>query len=74
MTTREILKQIFSARSGQLSSKRVIGVLAWLVILGSYIYSGIMYKEMPNGFEFIICAASTLLGVDSVTGAFKHKE
>jgi hypothetical protein len=32
------LKEILSAKSGRLSSKRVCGMLGWLIILGSYIY------------------------------------
>lgn len=60
-----------SAANGQISSKRVIGVLAWLTILGTYAYCAYSEHSTPEMSDTIIIAASTLLGVDSVTSAFK---
>ena len=66
------LKEIISASSGRLSSKRVCGVLGWLVILGGYIYCIIVGRELPDITDILIWAIVALLGVDSVTGAFKR--
>lgn len=70
------LKEILSARSGRLSSKRVCGMLGWLIILGSYIYCIIVGKELPDITDILIWAIVALLGVDSVTGALyrDHKK
>ena len=70
------LKEILSARSGRLSSKRICGVLGWLIILGSYIYCIIVGKELPDITDILIWAIVALLGVDSVTGALyrDHKK
>lgn len=71
---KNVLKDIFSAENGQLSSKRIVGVFAWVAILTSYTYAVIADKEMKDGFEFILYTASALLGVDSVMKPFKKAE
>lgn len=67
----EFIKEMFSAKSGQISSKRVMGVLGMLVIFGTYVYCAVSEHEMPGETDAILIAVTTLLGVDSVTGAFK---
>lgn len=63
------LKEILSAKSGRLSSKRVCGMLGWIIILGSYIYCIVVNQELPDITDILIWAIVALLGVDSVTGA-----
>lgn len=65
------LREMFSARSGMVSSKRVMGVLAWLVILFVYVYCAVTGSATPELAEWIIITASSLLGVDSVVSIFK---
>lgn len=68
---KEFLKEVLSARSGQASSKRICGVIGFLVVIGIYIYCAITGKPAPEVTDFLIGAIVTLLGVDSVTNAFK---
>ena len=42
------LREMFSARSGMVSSKRVMGVLAWLVILFVYVYCAVTGSATPE--------------------------
>lgn len=65
------LREMFSARSGMASSKRVTGVLAWIVILGVYVYCAVTGKDSPDLADWLIVAASSLLGVDSISTIFK---
>jgi hypothetical protein len=69
--SKDSIREIFSAASGQLSSKRIVGVLAWLVVLVVYAVCAITERETPDGMGEIILGASSLLGVDSVAQAFK---
>jgi hypothetical protein len=55
-----------------ISSKRVCGVIGFLVIIGVLIFctiNGIQAPEMIDTFIYAICL---LLGIDSVTGIFKN--
>lgn len=63
---------IFKAEQGSYSSKRVCGVLAWMVVLSCYVYCCIADKQMPVMTEFLVGASVTLLGVDSVASIFKN--
>ena len=65
--------QIIETPKGRLSSKRVCGVLGWLVLLVGFMVLLFTTKEAPSFTEFLICAIVALLGVDSVTGAFKKE-
>lgn len=66
-----LLREMISASSGYVSSKRVCGVLGWVVILAMYVYCGVTTKPAPEFTDFLIGAIVTLLGVDSVTKIFK---
>ena len=70
----KFLKDMLSARSGQTSSKRVMGSLAWLVVLFVYLYCTIKQYEVPDGIGEIIMGATSLLGIDSVTHAFDRNK
>lgn len=65
--------QIFETTEGRLSSKRVCGVLGWIIILIGFLVILFITKQAPPFTEFLIGAVVTLLGVDSVTGVFKKK-
>lgn len=66
----EFLKQIISSHSG-ISSKRVCGVLGFLVILFVLIYCTICKIQAPLMIDTFIYAICLLLGIDSVTGIWK---
>lgn len=59
-----------TAHSG-FSSKRVCGVLGFVVIIFVLIYCTLMGIEAPVMVETFIYAVCALLGIDSVTSIFK---
>lgn len=66
------LNSLFSSKNGSISSKRVCGVLGFLVILGLLIYSTIAQKPIPNEVAIgVLTTVAALLGVDSVTSIWK---
>ena len=69
---RHTLCSLFSAKKGTISSKRVVGVVAWGVVLFVFVYCTIIDIQAPEISYAIITAATALLGVDSVTNIFKH--
>lgn len=65
------LKETLSAPSGILSSKRVCGVIGWLVIIGIMIYCAISGSQAPLMIDTFMLCCMGLLGIDSVTGIWK---
>ena len=64
------IKEIVTSRSG-ISSKRVCGLLGWLVCLGVLIYCTIKVIQAPTMIDIMVIAVMGLLGIDSVTGIWK---
>ena len=71
MTTKQFLKSIFLNQPNSISSKRICGVLGWLLCLGVLGYC--TYKEIqaPVMIDTIVITSAALLGVDSVTNIWK---
>ena len=67
---KEFLKLMITAHSG-ISSKRVCGVLGFLVITFVIIFCTISNMQAPIILETFIWAVCMLLGIDSITGIFK---
>ncbi len=67
---KDFLKQMITAHSG-ISSKRVCGVIGFLVIIFVLIYCTVFGMQAPVIIEPFIYAVCLLLGIDSVTGIFK---
>ena len=67
------LLSIFRADKGSLSSKRVCGVLGWVVVLICYCYAVVADKEIPQMGE-LIAACVALLGIDSVGKIFTNNK
>lgn len=65
---KEWLKQIFQSHSG-VSSKRVCGVLGWLICLGTQVFCLIQNQEAPQMIETLMWCCVGLLGVDSISSA-----
>ena len=63
----EFLKLVITTNSG-ISSKRVCGVLGFIVILFVMIYCTVSGIQAPLIMETFIYAICLLLGIDSVTG------
>ena len=68
----EFIKQIITSHSG-ISSKRVCGLLGWVVCLGVLIYCTIRCIQAPTMIDITVIAVLGLLGIDSVTGIWKNK-
>ena len=66
----KLLKQIITAGSG-VSSKRVCGLLGWLVLLVCLGYATWNGTELPLVTPDFIFGTIILLGVDSVTAIWK---
>ena len=69
-TIKQYLRLMITAHSG-ISSKRVCGVLGFLVIMFTIIFCTITTTQAPLILETFIWAVCTLLGIDSITGIFK---
>lgn len=69
---KEFLRLMVTAHSG-VSSKRVCGVIGFIVIVFAIIFCTINVVQTPVILETFIWAVAVLLGVDSVTDIFKNK-
>lgn len=70
----EVVKSILSASKGSISSKRVCGVIGWVVCLGIGIYCTVKVIQAPLLIDSILIGSAALLGVDSITGIWSNKE
>lgn len=68
---KEYLRLIITAHSG-ISSKRVCGIIGFLVISFVLIYCTICGLQAPIMIDTFIWAVAILLGVDSVTSIWKN--
>jgi hypothetical protein len=70
---KDFFKLMVTSHSG-ISSKRVCGVLGFLVIIFVVIFctvNGIQAPDMIDTFVYAICM---LLGIDSITGIWKNNK
>lgn len=67
---KKYIKLMITSHSG-ISSKRVCGVLGFLVIMFSIIFCTISSIQAPAILETFIWAVCMLLGIDSITGIWK---
>ncbi len=66
----DFIKQIFNSHSG-VSSKRICGVIGWLICMGVLIYCTINSIQAPIIMDTVLWCCIGLLGIDSVTGIWK---
>ena len=64
-------KTIFQKNSGGFSSKRICGVIGWMICLIVLLFAFILGKEVPGYGELIAITSASLLGLDSVTGIWQ---
>lgn len=69
---KEFIKLVITSHSG-ISSKRVCGVLGFLVIMFVITFCAISNIQAPSVLETFIWAVCMLLGIDSIMGPFYHK-
>ena len=67
--TRIPIKSIFLAKSGGYSSKRICGVIGWLVAMFCFIWCVIKGTSAPDFATELVAGCVALLGVDSVSNA-----
>ena len=66
---------LFQKNSGGLSSKRVCGILGWLVAMFCFVWCVIKGTAAPDFATELVIGCVSLLGVDSVSdaiGGFRH--
>lgn len=68
---KEYIKLMITSHSG-ISSKRVCGVLGFLVIMFVIVFCAIAETQAPVIMETFIWAVCMLLGIDSITGIWKN--
>lgn len=66
-------KQIIIAHSG-VSSKRICGVLGFLIVIAALIYCTLNCIQAPDMIEPFMYAICLLLGIDSVTGIWRKND
>lgn len=69
---KEFIKSMLRGESG-ISSKRVCGVLGWLVSIAIIGYCTITNTQAPEIMDTFILGIMGLLGIDSVTNIWKGK-
>ena len=67
---KEFLIKLITAHTG-ISSKRVCGILGWLIGLITLVYCTINQIEAPQMIDTMFYCCMGLLGIDSVTGIFR---
>lgn len=67
---KKYIRLIITSHSG-ISSKRVCGVLGFLVIIFAVIFCTVTSIQAPAILETFIWAVCALLGIDSITGIWK---
>lgn len=67
---KEYLRLMITSHSG-ISSKRVCGVLGFLVIMFVITFCTVCSIQAPAILETFIWAVCALLGIDSITGIWK---
>ena len=63
---------IFMAKSGGISSKRLLGVVGFFLCLGLLLAAFIMEREVPTFADMVLIASSSLVGVDAFRGIFSR--
>ena len=69
------IKEMLSGANGVVSSKRIIGAITMLAVLGCTIYFAITEgctNEVENIIQTLIISACGLLGITSIAGAIKE--
>ena len=67
---KEFLIKLVTAHTG-ISSKRVCGILGWVVSLIVLIYCSIVTKQAPNMVDTVLYGCMGLLGIDSITSIWR---
>lgn len=69
---KEFLIKLITAHTG-VSSKRVCGILGWLLSLIVLVYCTINNIQAPNMIDTVLYCCMGLLGIDSVTSIWRKQ-
>lgn len=69
----KVLREIFSAFNGQLSSKRIFGGIGFIAVLIIAVICTRNNIQAPTITEVIFISSCSLLGIDSITDIWKDK-
>lgn len=72
MTAKQFLKSIFLNQPNSISSKRICGVLGWLLCLGVLGYCTYKDIQAPVMVDTMVITSAALLGVDSIMNIWKR--
>lgn len=64
------IRLMITSHSG-ISSKRICGVIGWLVVIAVILYCTFSNIQAPDMLEYFIYGCLGLLGIDSITGIWK---
>ena len=67
---KDFLIKLITAHTG-ISSKRVCGILGWIISLVILIYCSIVTKQAPDMIDAVLYCCMGLLGIDSITGIWR---
>ena len=67
---KQFLIKLVTAHTG-ISSKRVCGILGWVVSLIVLIYCSIVTKQAPDMIDIVLYCCMGLLGIDSITSIWR---
>ena len=67
---KQFLIKLITAHTG-VSSKRVCGILGWIVSLAILIYCSIVTKQAPDMIDTVLYCGMGLLGIDSITSIWR---
>lgn len=73
MKEQNLTREMLSAENGQMSSKRVMGVMIIVSVLAVYLYCAFTGKDCPSITGELLLTATALLSVDPVTKMFNKK-
>ena len=69
---KDFIIKLIGSHTG-ISSKRVCGIMGWLLCLIILIYCSITNKQAPDMIDTVLYCCMGLLGIDSVTNIWKNK-
>lgn len=67
---KDFLIKLITAHTG-VSSKRVCGILGWLLSLITLVYCTINNIQAPNMIDTVLYCCMGLLGIDSITSIWR---
>lgn len=74
MKAGQIVKSILSADKGTISSKRLCGILGWIICLFILVFCTISNTQAPEFSDYVVITSASLLGVDSIMAPWTNRK